>query len=473
MSNATQFLKKFCLFVCLAAAIVSCKKDDDPVSIFAVTGSTDYAFEYGQTREIPFYQTNIKEFEVEKQPSGWQTEVENSVIRITAPQVGTSADLVGRIVVVATSYDLITIRQTLVVAVQTAEDLSAEATANCYLVSEPNGRYKFRATVKGNESASSITPSDAEIVWQYPAGLLDKVSLEEGYIFFSADSTLEITEGNAVIAALDDEENILWSWHIWSTAYDPEQGAQTYSNGLTFMDRNLGAAGNSNATENDILLSYGLLYQWGRKDPFVGPRYYDTSADRSIYDANGKWLSVKIVASTEETGTIDYATANPLTVITGSEKTEFDWLYASRNDALWGNPNSSTGVNTAKGSKSLYDPCPIGWQVAPQNGWEGFVTETGDQDLIQAEGSYDYGWDFLYDGSETTRYPSAGRRSFSKGVFTNVDLEGYDPVGFYWSNSAYASGSSMASALSFTKDLVEPVSSQYRAGAFSIRCVKQ
>ena len=40
----------------------------------------------------------------------------------------------------------------------------------------------------------------------------------------------------------------------------------------------------------------------------------------------------------------------------------------NQRDNLWGNPNTTTKTpNTARGSKSIYDPCPPGWRVAPQD----------------------------------------------------------------------------------------------------------
>ena len=185
-------------------------------------------------------------------------------------------------------------------------DLSANGTANCYLVTSP-GFYKFKAYVKGNgvvpsqlESVTgetSIAPKSALVLWyntlqksnnwvdESPV-YLSSVSLDsDGYIrFYTPDL---FVPGNVVIAAFAEEgvtyENItvdenkcinnatlLWSWNIWAAeGYDPE-ATPVISGGKTFMDRNIGAAisGVGSTGEYEPAYAVGNYYQWGRKDPF-------------------------------------------------------------------------------------------------------------------------------------------------------------------------------------------------------------
>ena len=197
--------------------------------------------------------------------------------------------------------------------------MSLAASANCYIISEA-GLYKFK-TVKGNSDISVGNVAYASILWETfgtstAPEYLDLVSgfcYKDGYIAFQTADAFK--EGNAVIAAKDADGNILWSWHIWLT--DKPQSHVYNNNAGTMMDRNLGA---TSATPGDVG-ALGLLYQWGRKDPFLGSSSISSS---TIAKSTITWPSA--VSSDSWNGTIDYATANPTTFITYNGN-NFDWYY--------------------------------------------------------------------------------------------------------------------------------------------------
>lgn len=185
-------------------------------------------------------------------------------------------------------------------------DLSANGTANCYLVTSP-GFYKFKADVKGNgvvpsqlESVAgetAIAPKSALVLWyntlqksnnwvdESPVYLSSVFIDSDGYIRFYTPAAF--VPGNVVIAAFAEEgvtyENItvdenkcinnatlLWSWNIWAAeGYDPEATAVN-ADGNVFMDRNLGAviSGLGATGSYEPAGAVGNYYQWGRKDPF-------------------------------------------------------------------------------------------------------------------------------------------------------------------------------------------------------------
>ena len=185
-------------------------------------------------------------------------------------------------------------------------DLSANGTANCYLVTSP-GFYKFKADVKGNgvvpsqlESVAgetAIAPKSALVLWyntlqksnnwvdESPVYLSSVFIDSDGYIRFYTPAAF--VPGNVVIAAFAEEgvtyesitvdENkcinnatLLWSWNIWAAeGYDPEATAVN-ADGNVFMDRNLGAviSGLGATGSYEPAGAVGNYYQWGRKDPF-------------------------------------------------------------------------------------------------------------------------------------------------------------------------------------------------------------
>ena len=147
-------------------------------------------------------------------------------------------------------------------------DLSAEGTANCYLV-KGAGNYKFKA-VQGNTDWSVGNVKKTEVLWETfgtdimpnEGDLIASTGYQNGYIYFSTAENFN--NGNASIAARNSKDVILWSWHIWCS----EEGwtDQVYANNAgTMMDRNLGAI----SATPDTLGVNGLYYQWGRKDPFI------------------------------------------------------------------------------------------------------------------------------------------------------------------------------------------------------------
>ena len=308
--------------------------------------------------------------------------------------------------------------------VSSATDLSSSGSANCYIVSN-GGLYKFK-TVKGNSSKSVGNVASASILWETFGtattpecfDLIKAVDYENGYLAFQTADTFK--EGNAVIAAKDANGNILWSWHIWLT--DQPQGQVYYNNAGTMMDRNLGA---TSATPGDVG-ALGLLYQWGRKDPFLGSSNISSSR---VAKSTLTWPSE--VSSDSSNGTISFATANPTTYITYNNSND-DWYYTGSSST------DNTRWTTSESNKSIYDPCPAGWRV-PDGGSNGVWSK--------ACGSSSYFEGYPYDSTnegmnfsgkfgadQTIWYPASGYRCGD-----GLGLVGRD--GFYWSaspNSYYA-----------------------------------
>lgn len=332
------------------------------------------------------------------------------------------------------------------------------ATANCYIVSEA-GAYKFQ-TVKGNSSESVGRVAKAEVLWESfgtstkpsVGALVLNASYNDGYITFETDSTFR--EGNAVIAAKNASGKILWSWHIWLT--DQPEGQPYYNNAGTMMDRNLGA---TSATPGEVG-ALGLLYQWGRKDPFLGSSSisYEIVAESTI-----SWPSA--VYSNSSNGTIEYATAHPTTFITYNSY-NFDWYYtgsSSRDNTFW---------TTSDKAKSIYDPCPAGWRV-PDGGGNGIWSKAhGSSSGFTQSSLYDSineGMNFSdkFGSDQTIWYPASGCRESSDGCLYNVGYRGG-----YWSASPNSSGE--AYFLYFCNNGCVGLSNGgCRAGGRSVRCLQE
>ena len=338
-------------------------------------------------------------------------------------------------------------------------DLSENGTANSYIVSAA-GTYKF-TPAKGNSSESVGSIASAVVLWETfgtdvtpnVGDLVKNVKYNNGVITFETPSAYK--EGNAVIAAKDASGKILWSWNIWLT--DQPEGQVYYNNAGTMMDRNLGA---TSATSGDVG-ALGLLYQWGRKDPFLGSSSISSSTDAK---STITWPSA--VTSNSSNGTIAYATANPTTFI-NYNGCNFDWYYpgsSSTDYTRWG---------TSEITKSIYDPCPAGWRV-PDGGSNGVWSKACGSDSFFEGYPYDStsrGMNFSgkFGADQTIWCPASGCRGGDDGC-----LEFVGDYGYCWSASSLGI---LAYCLNFYNNGGVSPSSIYgsngRADGLSIRCLQE
>lgn len=310
----------------------------------------------------------------------------------------------------------------------TVTDLSEKQTANSYNITA-SGFYEFDATVRGNgvttlnitqedkngnvtivnrdfsaglgatisgieridvlwwqgnllddswDSFIDSNPSDAEIEefceTNCPVIVLDGGRLVDGkpLLYIRAGENLY---GNVVLAAYDENNNILWSWHLWLCP-----GISTVRLGdYTLMDRNLGATycpGQAESLNSEnIYAALGFYYQWGRKDPFFQPKVYNsaTSQTQSAFqkDPNGKWKLVsEVQRNTGQPESIESSIRKPLVFFNVSQNIN-NWqnTYTNANEQindLWGYVGSIV-VSGSSFAKTMYDPCPPGYRVMQHN----------------------------------------------------------------------------------------------------------
>ena len=335
-------------------------------------------------------------------------------------------------------------------------NLSSVGTANCYIVSQ-SGSYCL-LVAKCNQSLDLLhLTKSASVLWESfgtstapsVGDLIKSVSYKDAYIAFQTADTFK--EGNAVIAAKDADGNILWSWHIWFT--DQPQGQIYYNSAGTMMDRNLGA---TSSTPGDVG-ALGLLYQWGRKDPFLGSSSISGS---TLAKSTISWPSV--VSSNSSNGTIAYATANPTTFIAYNSN-NYDWYYTGSSST------DNTRWTTSDKAKSIYDPCPAGWRV-PDGGYNGVWSKTLGS-YTSYTGTYNStneGINFSgkFGSDQAIWYPASGHRSLNDG-----DLSEVGDYGFYWSASPY---DYYAYYLYFIDNgRVYPSNCFDRAFGYSVRCLQE
>ncbi len=460
-----------------AALFISCGDDD-------VTGSLSYDspaifFAEGETAPVTvhFTASNLNSFTVSSKPTGWDDIVLNAASQTVTVTPPTSFDngeaKTGSVVLSGTGGGGATGSASLFVGVVGRADLSAQR-ANSYIINKKETNYLI--DVEHRSDNTSLATASVGVIWQSRTNLIQYLTLENGkasfYVGAETDGEDPIKSGNAVIGAYDAAGALLWSWHVWAADYDPSQAAgQCTFNGYTMMDRNLGALASSNESIDKLLASYGLYYQWGRKDPFIGPTTYSFASGSvaTIYNGNNSSVTVTPVASSTSNGTQDYARLNPQIFISGVSDSDYDWLW-SHDATLWTAPGSA---------KSLYDPCPEGWRVAPAAAFEG-LTPTAES-LAWANTKYSV---TLGKEGVTSLFMGTGRRTYHDGKFQNLYFSDAQPmstradeaqpwIGLYWTSNA--AGENLSTALYFHYGNTEAVQTAYslrRANGLPVRCVK-
>ena len=211
---------------------------------------------------------------------------------------------------------------------------------------------------------------------------------QEGKAIITVPLTGE--KGNAVIAlwAVNNENErtkIVWSYHIWVS--DAEDVAcSTTAGTYSILDRNIGAT-----STDGSLNSFGVNYQWGRKDPFPADK------TKCVFNTGVTIKGVSSKIADVVSGAVNYSVKNPTYFLYGND---FNTWISNGTDAE--NAQSLWNSTTNKTKKTKYDPCPQGYCVPPQNGhaWYTYFTSANVEFV-------DSGITYSYDGVKTF-YPAAG-----------------------------------------------------------------
>lgn len=391
-----------------------------------------------------------------------------------------------------------------------------EETANCYMVTSA-GVHDFKATVIGNGQKgiipgagfhtddATITPRSASLLWEDVQGFISDIELRDGRVYYTTTGNV----GNAVIAVYsgaDATGDILWSWHIWGVGDTlPNDVELTNYKGhrYTVMSRNLGDRSDKSA--------YGVMYQWGRKDP--------VSSDSIIY-VNGQEITTddaatrcyrfinRFTSADRGKATIEYGVRNPMQMTT-IESCD-DWLNIE-NLYLWGNTNFAVEQASDEKSftdvKTIYDPSPVGYRVANSQTFTYFVKNENGSNTSAVNAArldrlnyikYDNGYYFMANESDTEGiwFPQNGARDgyyLPVTIYTgNGNKRAYfssvTKTGRYWYSNPADPKSGERRALcismsSYVENNNSNISNSYnqvqvnnilkRSSALAVRCVRE
>ena len=227
--------------------------------------------------------------------------------------------------------------------------------------------------------------------------------------------------GNAVVAIRKSNaptnDDILWSWHLWVTDYDPyvrmtpmpgnylyavpngeihRYAGNTWATDEYFadafmMDRNLGALVVVGEPSQHVPRN-GLYYEWGRKDPLPNAIIENGVEGNATGEApSGAGVDAKLAKFN-----IRYGIRHPVQFISGVENGAWT-TYENEGPVLgaetaWMDPRvNQHGADYCEADKSVYDPCPYGWKVPKHGTWSDFNSASTEFDKATTpEGLYYY-----------------------------------------------------------------------------------
>lgn len=305
-------------------------------------------------------------------------------------------------------------------------------TANCYIVNAPgtymlplvygnaikngtpntpaynNSNFKDyqNQEIKSPYIYDAYTPYDACLVWSDGFYMFENVHLsnDKKYLIFSINPDF-LQQANAILAVRDEQKNIMWSWHIWVTErdiYKTVHQLQDYETGALnaygMMQCNLGWVDgkmvyynsrdltfkfsqetSGNVQEMEVTQEGGefdykdvgsTYYQWGRKDPIVALRNWDTYRfeDSRLHETGDPDYVYKYK---QERVSIGESIRNPNVYYTLVDNNT-NWCTEAV-AALW--DGSSNGGDSEKqfSVKTIYDPSPRGFKVPFPRAYSIFV----------------------------------------------------------------------------------------------------
>ena len=242
----------------------------------------------------------------------------------------------------------------------------------------------------------------ALLIWEDEQGL---VSVDQNIVGSGEDARIRFTvpseticQGNAVIALLADDD-IVWSWHIWVTDHDLTATGDGFY-GFRFAPYCLGWCDGWSSTRpsNSIYIravtidgdhstqpvlvtqkeekiyvhSNALYYQWGRKDPFPG-YLGGVNKDKPVYkhlqyaDSNHPYSLIPAGIS------VGTAICHPYAfVYIPDSTTPTDWCnFNFMNN--WNSSHLNNSITETTVTKTIYDPSPSGFMVAPRAAHNGLA----------------------------------------------------------------------------------------------------
>ena len=326
----------------------------------------------------------------------------------------------------------------------------------------------------GNDATKTIASNadmKIEVVWS-DFEYTDIVTL---YVNAANKSMIVVTKnlptkgGNMVVAVTKaNGTDILWSWHLWFSdiAVNEVTGvastATALPSGQKIMDRNLGAKSVSGSGTE----TYGLLYQWGRKDGFPGSA--TSEGEEPIIYTPADIDGAQLILNTSLDGSIALAIQNPF-IFYISKPGINDWAITGPGSYKEGSTRWNITANSGKGTKTIYDPCPRGWRMPWDGNFSGLVRDDMAafpwQKISETTAS-----GCTYGNNANAFFPATGFRHVTAG---KLMLNGR--YGYVWSGAGVVHSGALQHGylMTFAYSYVSPGANDHRGYGNSVRPVQE
>ena len=362
---------------------------------------------------------------------------------------------------------------------------------------------KTNGKANNGVNGAEVTWSDENNLVTLPGSPIYRDASGNAYVKFEVKKE-NLKSGNTVIS-VKKGNTILWSWHLWfapKTALDeiPVTNAQnkvykftneplgwkptkwiatSYSTPRTVKIKIEQTVANNGTKQFGVITiiqdahierrGTATYYQWGRNNAFPGtdatlPQGSIVKGNDQIH-MNNKIQYPNYFFTTKFVGGI----IDPYDGLT-----KFHYFYN-----LWSMNNNRRGDNNAANNievvKTIYDPCPVGFNVPTNGAFSGFTTNGRNEGPMNVNGTnvkatYDLNTGHLFwtnsSKTETIYFPATGFRDAKDDKINEANS-----FGDYWSADPqdYNNGCVMG----FSYDKVYPLFFNIRTFGFSVRPVAE
>ena len=306
-----------------------------------------------------------------------------------------------------------------------------------------------------------------------------------------------LKSGNAVIS-VKKGDTILWSWHLWfapknalekikvtnfqNKVYEfTNETGTSYSTPRTVkvkVEQTLANNGVKQYAVVTITQNPGLtkkngtttFYQWGRKDALPGT---DATLPQGNIIKGDNQIHMNNKIQKPNTFFITYFDRGGK-ILQNDGLIVYNYFYN-----LWSMNNNHRGdkdaANDIEVVKTIYDPCPVGFNVPTNGAFSGFTTDGRCQGPMNVNGTnvkatYDLNSGHLFwtnsNKTETIYFPATGYRSLRDSKIDAANVQGD-----YWAADPY--DWTAACVLGFSSNDVYPLFFNTRTYGFAVRPVAE